>query len=499
MSTASIFRINSNVSSLTARHQLNQTQMGLQGTLEKLSTGLRINSGADGPADLIVSERLRSEIEGVDQAIQNSEHASNVIATAEAALNEVGRLLIDIKRLTVEAANEGGLSKEEIEANQLQVDDAINSINRIANVTTFAGLKLLDGSLAYTVSGVDQNVVSDFKIDAVQFGTLDSFPIDIDVVNSAERAAVFFSAGGTGTTLASSAKIEVAGVDGTQGFEFVSGMALSQMAAAINRVSDSTGIEAFAFNGAADFASGVVFRSIGYGSDEFVQVRRVLGSAGGVDWRTYEIDEGIKTTNSIERNEGHDVSALVNGALAEGEGLEVKLRTPQLNLNVTLEASVAQDTVSGVTSFEITGGGAKFQLGPKIQASQQVNIGIDSVFPHRLGNGIDGFLDSIRTGGGNTLTSGRTRQASDVIEAVIDQISQLRGRLSAFERNTLQTNVRSTQVALENLTASESTIRDTDFARQTANLARDQVLVSVGTNMLSTANQNTQNVLQLLQ
>src|SRR5687767_15191139 len=147
-------RINTNVSSLTAQRGLARSNKALNQTLERLSSGLKINRGADDPAGLIASETLRSEISGVHQAIDNSSRASNVIATAEGALGEVASLLLNIKDLIVEAANSGALSPEEIAANQLQVDSAVESITRISNTTTFAGLKLLNGSLGYVTSGV---------------------------------------------------------------------------------------------------------------------------------------------------------------------------------------------------------------------------------------------------------------------------------------------------------------------------------------------------------
>ena len=118
-------RINSNVPSLIAQRHLQNSQNSLRISLERLSSGLRINRGADNPAGLIVSERLRSEISAVGQAIDNSARAINVIATTEGALAEVQTLLTDINSLLVEAANSGAFSDEEIAANQLQVDNAI--------------------------------------------------------------------------------------------------------------------------------------------------------------------------------------------------------------------------------------------------------------------------------------------------------------------------------------------------------------------------------------
>src|SRR5687768_1879936 len=148
-------RINTNVASLTAQRGLAKSQKNLNDTLQRLSSGLRINRGADDPAGLIASEGLRSEIAGITQAIDNSSRASNIISTAEGALSEVASLLLNIKDLVVEAANSGALSPEEVKANQLQVDSAVESITRISNTTTFAGLKLLDGSLDYITSGVN--------------------------------------------------------------------------------------------------------------------------------------------------------------------------------------------------------------------------------------------------------------------------------------------------------------------------------------------------------
>src|SRR4051794_9838279 len=142
-------RINTNVASLTAQRGLAKSQKNLSETLQRLSTGLRINRGADDPAGLIASEGLRSEMSGITQAIDNSQRASNVISTTEGALSEVASLLLNVKDLVVEAANGGALSADEIKANQLQVDSAIQSITRISNTSTFAGLKLLNGNLDY--------------------------------------------------------------------------------------------------------------------------------------------------------------------------------------------------------------------------------------------------------------------------------------------------------------------------------------------------------------
>ena len=134
-----------------------------------------------------------------------------------------------------------------------------------------------------------------------------------------------------------------------------------------------------------------------------------------------------------------------------------------------------------------------------MNTQQQVGFGIQSVAPTRLGNARVGFLNSITTGGDNSLVAGMPREAGRVIDAAINQISNLRGRLGAFERNTLNTTLRSSQTALENLTASESQIRDTDFAHETSQLTRAQILQQAGTSTLAMANSSAQSVLSLLQ
>jgi flagellin len=116
-----------------------------------------------------------------------------------------------------------------------------------------------------------------------------------------------------------------------------------------------------------------------------------------------------------------------------------------------------------------------------------------------LGNQTVGFLNSVASGGANSLVAGRQAEASIIVDTAIDQIAVLRGRLGAFERNTLDTTYNSQSIALENLTASESRVRDTDFAKETAELTRSQVLVSAGTSVLALANNTSQSVLQLLQ
>ncbi len=487
-------RINTNVPSLIAQNNLSRSNTDLSTRLQRLSTGLRINRGADDPAGLIVSERLRSEMKGIGQAIENSERASSVIATTEGYLAEVADLLNSIKSLVVNSANTGGISEQEIEANQLEVDSAIESITRISNTASFAGLQLLNGSLEYLTSGMNSNDIAGASIHGVQFGTNSSVSVSVEVTQSAQTGALFLSAP-TGA-LASSVTLEIAGQLGVQTLTFVSGTALSAVLAAVNTVRDTTGISAGLRNSASQL-SGLYFNSIDYGSDAFVSVRKI--GSGGTFFNTFSAPGGSAT----QRDTGRNVSAIINGALATGNGTSVSLNTPALAIDVDLSEAFATAVTGTPSSFNITGGGAMFQLGPSITTTQQVGIGIQSVAASRIGGtsiaGARFFLDSIKSGQTNSLVQGRNAEASEVLDAAIAEVSLLRGRLGAFERNTLQTNSRSLQIGLENITSSESKIRDTDFAAETAAMTRAQILQQAGTSVLATANSSAQNVLQLLQ
>jgi flagellin len=471
-------RINTNVASLVAQRGLNSSQKNLNETLQRLSSGLRINRGADDPAGLIASEGLRSEISGINQAIDNSSRASNVISTAEGALSEVASLLLNVKSLVVQAANTGALSSDEIKANQLQLDSAVESITRISNTTTFAGLKLLNGNLDYVTSGVANTAITALHINQANFGTATSIPVNVNVITSAQTADLEFRSG----SVASSVTLEISGANGVETLTFTSGTAASAIAFAVNGVGDTTGVTADYVNG--NPASGVAFHSSGYGSKSFVSVTAQNGSFATVD----------STGASKTRTVGRDAVATINGSVTVGDGLSLKLNTNTLDVDLTLDSSVGL----GSTSFAITGGGALFQLGAQVTSNQQVNVGLGSIAASKLGDTDVGFLNDLVTGGSSTLVSGNAANASKIIERAISQVAVLRGRLGAFEKNTLDTNVNSLQVALENVTSSESKIRDADFAFETAQLTRSQILTQAGTSVLSTANSTPQSVLSLL-
>lgn len=511
-------RINSNVPALIARANLGKADKDLGVRLERLSTGLRINRGKDDPAGLIVSNRLGNEINGLQQAIKNSERASSVISTAEASLAEVNDLLNSIKGLLVEAANTGAISDDERRANQLQIDSAIESITRISSSASFGGLKLLNGSLDYVLSGLDSSAIAKATINGANLTGKTSLNVDVQTVASAQTGRLYLRGdytGGLGNgVMQSSVTMEIAGPKGVQVIQVLSGRPLSSVVAGINQFKDVTGVSASLNNGNSN--SGMVFSSMGFGSDQFVSVKRLGGPSSGGFFQTYRLNDGQSVPGALDipaaitssalipanRDEGRDVFAVVNGALSTGRGLAISLPNAQtLALDLILSQTFAT-TNGSTTSFDITGGGALYQLGGDINSSQQVFLGLPSIAASRLGGTlVDGtlqFLESVRSGGANDLNTRRFTEGSTIIQTAIDEISVLRGRLGALERNTLETNQRAVSTAIENLSASQSVIRDADFASETSALTRSQVLSSAATSTLQLANQQAQNVLALL-
>jgi flagellin len=264
------------------------------------------------------------------------------------------------------------------------------------------------------------------------------------------------------------------GIDGAETFNFGAGTTVAQIKAAVNLVSDSTGVT-------ASDTGGLSFSSDAYGSKALVNVDVISEGADGA----------FESSLSASRASGKDIKARINGVEANGKGNSFSINTSTLALSLSVEEGSTTDF-----SFSITGGGATFQLGPGVNSQQQASLGIASVSTGQLG-GVSGRLYELGSGQAKSLSSDVTG-AADVINEVISKVSQTRGRLGSFQSTTLESNLVSLSETKANLQEAESSIRDADFAQESANLTRAQILVQSGTNVLSLANQNPRNVLSLL-
>jgi flagellin len=459
-------RINTNVTSLIASRVLNTNNASLNTSLERLSTGLRINSGKDDPAGLIASENLRNQISGTEAAIKNAQRADTIIATAEGSLTEVSSLLNDLQGLLTEVANAGGMSDDEINANQMQVDSILNSIDRIANSTEFEGMKLLNGDKNYTSSVGTPANVTDYQINAAKLIDGASMAAVISVGTVADQGTLTL----VGTTTEQTT-IQVSSNRGTTELTFATGTTAANIGTAIDAVKEVTGVSAAA----------AVLTSVDYGADAFVTVDITSGGAG--------------ITGGTGTDYGTDIVATVNGVAATGKGKVLNIRTSMLDIEVDMSAA---GMAAGGDTITISGGGADFALGAKVDAIGLESIGIPNIASGQLGNATDGRLSSLRSGGTNSLDSTNLYTAQNILTEATKDISRLRGRLGSFQKNTLQSTINSLNVTNENLQSAESAIRDTDFATETSKLTRSQILVQAATSVLAQANYAPQGVLNLL-
>ncbi|MCC7191545.1 MAG: flagellin [Phycisphaeraceae bacterium] len=498
-------RINTNVNSLLAQRVLGNQNKSLSQSLERLSTGLRINRGADDPAGLIASEKLRSEKTSISAALSNAERADQLVNIAEGGLQEVNSLLLEVQNLVTTTASDAGLSTSEKEANQQQVDSILQTIDRIASTTSFQGTKLLNGSLDFQISSQHANV-TDLSVNGAKITHGGTVTVNTVITNSAEHGSLFLSAGGTAldlTTASSTFEFELGGSKGSRNFSFSSGTTLASIATSINNFKSVTGVSAV--------ASGnyIELKSTDFGSSDFVSFKLSNrgGQAGGLFYASAG-NENIYTTTgqtaftalsgaAAVRDTGADVSAIVNGVVARGKGKNVSVNTDALALSLDLSTTGAQ-TLGSFTAFNITGGGAKFSIGPTVDVNSQVRLGIGDVKSSKLGTSAVGFLGDLGSGKTYNLISGNLETGQKIVDRAIDQVSQLRSRLGSFQSQVVGSTINALGVALENTSAAESAIRDTDFASETANLTRSQILVQAAVSSVALARSAPQSVLQLL-
>ena len=467
-------RINTNANAIQALGRLRETDRDLSQSLERLSSGLRINRASDDPAGLVVSEQFRAQISSLRQAVENTQFSSNLISTAEAALQEISDLLIDVRDSAIFAKNTGGVSQEQIQAEQDSVDSAISAIDRIAATTRFGRTDLLNGSADFVTNnsaGIDDLTVrSVFQANAAVTFTA-------QMASIASRATVGLSAI---TNTGGGVVVRVTGELGSEDVTFAGSATAAQIGAAINNLRDFTGV----FAGAV----GTAF-SESFGSDVAIEVDVVTGSATGL----------------FGRDTGADSSLSINGAQVAADGLDVRVSSSFLKAEFTLSSGVS---AGAALTFSIQDfSGLVMQLGSEATASDQVRIGIQGVDSSRLGSAtvtqgggggtFGGFLSSVTGGGGNDLQQD-PNNAIRIVDRALDQINGLRGFLGALEQQTLNPNQRSLSVAIENLTSSESRIRDLDFASETTIFTRNQILFNAGTSVLGTSNLVSQQVLALL-
>ncbi len=479
------FRVNTNVTAMNALRNVGETNMAFGKSISRLSTGLRINSAADDPAGLIISENFRAQISGIDQAIRNNQDAVNLVKTAEAALDEVNRLLRDARTLALASANSGTQTSQQIQANQNQLTSIINSVSRISEQTQFGTKRLLDGS-----SGVSAALLSSTNVNGLYFGgtfnsaaiTTDSL-VTVSVSTAATRAVVTGSV--TFTFATSTVSAGTFTINGRT-FTTAATNTAQDVINMINSSSDATGVTAIWSAG-----SGIVLKANEYGSIGNFSLSDANGVVNAAGTTNATGTDAI--ANVIIDSNGSTSGGLATVTFTGGRMQQSGLVLTDVAGNRVVLTEAGNAASAAFTAGNLTVGTTQFQTGANV--NQTAALSLNNFAATELGKNVVAGLNLSNL---DITTTNGSNDALRVIDAAIDEISQARGNLGSFQRNNLESTIRSLGVARENLAATESTIRDTDVASEMTQFTKLQILQQSGLAVLAQANAAPQSVLSLL-
>ncbi len=436
----------------------------------RLATSRRITAAGDDPAGLIAATLLEADIAQIDAIAKNGERINSIIDTADGAMAQISSLLNDIES-NVLAASGSAVTAEERAAYQAEIDTAIDAIDSLVNQTSFNGIRLLDGGLGYSVTGADTAKIDDVRISSANTASGNA-SLSVSVTGAAQKAAVSYSGG----ALAGDVTLVITGSNGTEQIELAAGATQNDIEDAVNAVSDATGVE-------ANINAGTLyFKSAEYGSSQTVSVSVTEG--------TFALDGGISSDT------GADATVTVNGQAADTDGLRVYFRSGDTSAQFTLRESFG-NVAGGSTSFTVSGDGANWSLDPN--PANAIHFGLSSLGSAFLGNDSVGMLNSLKSGGDNDLSSGNYQTAANIVSAATSQVVTDRARLGAVQTYTVNASLNAYAAAKTAMSNSYSSIMDLDYAQEMANNSRLQLLMQMGTSILSTMNQNYSSILSLLQ
>lgn len=494
-------RINQNITALNAHRNLVATDNALSKSLERLSSGLRINRAADDAAGLAISEKMRGQIKGLAQAIRNAQDAISLIQTAEGALNETHSILQRMRQLAVQAANDT-LTPDDREQIQKEINQLIEELDRIGNTTEFNTKKLLNGQAGYVVNEKNGQAVigaggGTVIVAGVTYANNGAATLSVDP--SSLEALVTRLTPGTNTKAGvytvvitqNATKAQIGGfatTDATVNYNgtlvlngvainVVSGENLDNVALKINNVTKLTGVEA------AVSGNSIVLTSVNYGSSATINV-------SGSNDLLRDLGLTNSSNETVLSDAGTDIVGTINGVAAIGKGGTLTLVAPGNDadgLSITIDPSklVLQGSAALQFSAVVDASGA-VTLHIGANKDQTMTISINDMRAQALG------VQSI-----SVLSQTEAEAAIETIDVAINTVSTERSKLGAYQ-NRLEHTIANLGVAKENLAAAESRIRDVDMAEEMMEFTRAQILLQAGTAMLAQANTIPQAVLQLL-
>jgi flagellin len=488
--------INTNIPSLTAQRNLDRTGSALETSLQRLSSGLRINSAKDDAAGLTISNKFTSQIRGLNQAIRNANDGISVAQVAEGALGETDSNLQRIRELAVQSAN-GSTGTAERSALQSEVNQLLSEIDRNATTTRFGSKILLDGTFsnqAFQV-GSEQGETISISLASARSTALGLNTLTADGTVTGNVVTTSGTANGvaaeTDLTLAVTSST---GTSTTGQIAYAANSSASQIATAINSSSSSQGVTAVATNS-------VTFSG--------------LSNAGTVTFNLINGGSTVTTTAiSAVISDKSDLTGIlsaVNGQTAS-TGVTATFTTVGDKSNLTFTSSTGENI--GLTAFASTGGatetvsfgGSTLTEGGTVAAIKTGTVALSSTKGSiaTANAGADVFTTAgtnnsafASVAGIDISTVAGAQSALAVTDAALGTVSSQRGDLGAIQ-NRLQSTIRNLSNVSENVTAARSRIVDADFAAETAALTRASILQQAGISVLAQANSLPQNTLALL-
>lgn len=463
------FRIQNNIAAMNAQRNLGISDAGMSKSLERLSSGYRINKAADDAAGLSISQSFRADIASYKVAQRNVSEANSLIQVAEGSLDQVGNMLTRMKELATQAASaNAGSNLDKIDA---EYQKLMSEIDRVVDSTEYAGTSLLKGTFGASLTGTFGHATDGVVSNNITY-------------DETGGVAITVSAWGTNATEGTWA---VDRVDGTH--VSIGNCTVTETSAAIS----GTGAITFAGLGVTlTNASGLTANQMAAGALTINKTGLTNLNVSGASAGTYSITDGADDTMTIGNG---TITETVSG-LNVGVAQSVNFSKLGISFNLTSDYSANNDLTASTIVVASGGTGSVFQVGNKNTAENQISFGISSASTDDIGLKADSGATaaSLRA---TTLTSASNAQDSmTVINQAIDDINAIRGSIGA-NQNRLSYAAANLSTTVENITAADSVIRDVDMASEMTSFTKNQILVQAGTAMLAQANQSAQNVLSL--
>ena len=496
--------INTNVASLNTQRALNMSQSALQTSLQRLSSGLRINSAKDDAAGLAISDRMTSQIRGLNQAVRNANDGISLAQTAEGALGEITNNLQRVRELAVQSANATNSASDRAALDQ-EVQQLISEIDRVASQTSFNGQNVIDGTFGNATFQVGDQVGQTISVGlstsmrATQIGKTADFVGD--AAYSTTTAVGQQGAGVDGNTMAN---LTIA-VGSSQAVNI--GSSANYTGSATGQDANSAYAKAAAINASgvgnltaiADTTASIAWVDMNLAAYSLDINGQAIFSAHDGTADTITITEAVSSINANASNTG--VTAVVDGAnivLNAADGRDVTIaETGGVAVGFTATAATpANNTANDLLTWAAGNVSADLKGSIRLSAPEAVTLGGTVA---AIGATQTSFaLGASAINSVDVTTVANSNTAITRVDAALTSVSSLRSTFGAIQ-NRFDSVISNLQATAENVTAARSRIRDTDFAAETAELTRNQILQQAGIAMLSQANAAPQSVLALLQ